>query len=666
MDAARRAARLAKVTYEAEKPILDYDEAMAAQSYVLPPMFLTCGDAKAALARSPHKLKNRLHTGGQEQFYLESQIAYALPLEDGQVRVYSSTQHPTEVQFTVAHVLGVPPTMVVVECRRMGGAFGGKETQGAHFAVVAALAATKLGKPVKFRPDRDDDMMLTGKRHDFRFDYEVGFEDDGRIIALDAVMASRCGWSADLSHSVNDRAMTHASNAYFLPNVSIASYRLKTNMQSANAFRGFGGPQGLMLIENVMDDIARALGRDPLDVRKANFYDRDPNGARSTTPYGMKVEDNVINELVADLEVQSDYKARRAAIREWNATQSVIKRGIALTPVMFGISFTATFMNQAGALLHVYQDGSVSINHGGTEMGQGLYTKIAQVVAQELGLPLSMVRITATDTSKVPNTSPTAASSGADMNGKAAQDAARIIARRLAAYCASAHGVKEADVRFGALQVSAGDWHLPWTEVVKGAYMARVQLSASGFYTTPKVGYDVKTLQGRPFYYFAYGAAVSEVAIDTLTGEMKVLRVDGLHDVGKSLNPAIDIGQIEGGFVQGMGWLTSEELVWDAQGRLRTHAPSTYKIPVASDVPKAFHMKIWERGENVEDSIFRSKAVGEPPLMLAIAVFQAIRDAIAAAGDYRHTPLLDSPATPERILMTCNAVRAAHTTPGRA
>jgi xanthine dehydrogenase large subunit len=657
MEAARRAARMAKVEYEEETPILTYDEALDADSHVLPPMYLTCGDAKAALAAAPHRLKNRFTIGGQEQFYLESQIAYALPLEDGQVRVYSSTQHPTEVQFTVAHVLDVPPTMVTVECRRMGGGFGGKETQGAHFAVVAALAATILKRPVKFRPDRDDDMMLTGKRHDFRFDYEVGFDDTGRISALDAVMASRCGWSADLSHSVNDRAMTHASNAYYLPNVSITSYRLKTNMQSANAFRGFGGPQGLMMIENIMDDIARALGRDPLAVRMANFYDSDPASPRTVTPYGMKVEDNVINELVADLVASSDYENRRAAIRAWNAGQSVIKRGIALTPVMFGISFTATFMNQAGALVHVYQDGSVSVNHGGTEMGQGVYTKVAQVVAHEFGIPLAQVRITATDTSKVPNTSPTAASSGADMNGKAAQNAAHNLKQRIAAFCAQAHGVNAAEVRFEAGEVVAGEWRMPWAEVVRAAYFGRVQLSATGFYTTPKVGYDAKTLQGRPFYYFSYGAAVSEVAIDTLTGEMKVLRVDGLHDVGRSLNPAIDMGQVEGAFVQGMGWVTNEELVWDAKGRLRTHAPSTYKIPVASDVPKAFHMKLWERGENVEDSIYKSKAVGEPPFMLGISVFQAIRDAVAAAGDYRTTPLLDSPATAERILMAVNAVR---------
>ncbi|HEX4327581.1 MAG TPA: xanthine dehydrogenase molybdopterin binding subunit [Burkholderiales bacterium] len=665
MDAARRAAKLAKVEYIAEKPILDYDEALAAESYVLPPMHLTCGDARAALEKAPHRLKNRLTIGGQEQFYLESQIAFAIPLEDGQVRVYSSTQHPTEVQFTVAHVLDVPPTMVTVECRRMGGGFGGKETQGAHFAVVAALAATKLKRAVKFRPDRDDDMMLTGKRHDFRFDYEVGYDDTGRISALECVMASRCGWSADLSHSVNDRAMTHGSNAYYLPNVSITSYRLKTNMQSANAFRGFGGPQGLMMIENVIDDIARALGRDPLAVRMANFYDKDPASPRTVTPYGMKVEDNVINELVADLVAQSDYKKRRAEIHEWNAGQSVIKRGIGLTPVMFGISFTATFMNQAGALVHVYQDGSVSVNHGGTEMGQGVYTKVAQVVAHEFGLPLSQIRITATDTSKVPNTSPTAASSGADINGKAAQNAAHNLKQRMAAFCASAYGVAEAEVRFISQEVVAGEWRMPWAELVRAAYFARVQLSATGFYATPKVGYDTKTLQGRMFYYFSYGAAVSEVAIDTLTGEMKVLRVDALHDVGKSLNPALDRGQIEGGFVQGMGWLTSEELVWDAQGRLRTHAPSTYKIPVASDVPKAFNLQIWEPGENVEDSIYKSKAVGEPPLMLAISVFHAVRDAVAAAGDYRTTPLLDSPTTPERILNAVNAVRG-HTAPEQA
>ena len=653
IEAARRAARLAEIDYIEETPILDYDDAIRADSHVLPPLTLAAGDAAAAISRAPHRLSNRLHIGGQEQFYLEGQIAYAVPKEDGQMLVYSSTQHPTETQLTVAHVLGEAPTKVVVECRRMGGAFGGKETQASYFAAVAALAAAKLRRPVKFRADRDDDFMLTGKRHEFRADYEVGFDDDGRILGLDITLASRCGWSADLSGSVNDRAVMHVSNAYHLPNVTVRSLRLKTNQQSANAFRGFGGPQGILAGEQVIDDIARYLKRDALQVRKLNFYAADPASPQAMTHYGMRVEDNVIHDIVAELEQSSDYAARRIAIARWNEDQPFIKRGLALTPVMFGISFTASFMNQAGALLHVYQDGSVMINHAATEMGQGVYTKVAQVVAQEFGLDVSQVRITATDTSKVPNTSPTAASSGADLNGKAAQAAAREIKARLAAFCAGAYGIDADAVTFEGGAVCAGAWRMPWAEVVRAAYFGRVSLSSTGFYKVPKVAFDAKTLKGRPFYYFSYGAAVAEVAIDTLTGESKLLRVDILHDVGRSLNPAIDLGQVEGGFVQGLGWLTSEELVWDARGSLRTHAPSTYKIPVSSDVPQAFHVKLWERGENVEDSIFRSKAVGEPPLMLASAVFYAIRDAVAAARGPDETPALDAPATPERILFAC-------------
>lgn len=657
LDAARRAARLAEVDYTPETPILDYDDAIRLDSHVLPPLVLETGDWRAAIDAAPHRLSSRLFIGGQEQFYLEGQIAYAIPKEDGQILVHSSTQHPTETQFTVSHVLGVPPTKVTVECRRMGGAFGGKETQASYFAAVAALAAAHLKRPVKFRVDRDDDFMLTGKRHEFRVDYEVGFDDDGRILGLDATLASRCGWSADLSGSVNDRAVMHISNAYHFACVRVRSLRLKTNQQSANAFRGFGGPQGILAGEHVIDDIARRLGLDPLAVRKANFYDADPASPRALTHYEMRVEDNVVHELVAELEAFSGYAARRAAIAAWNAGQPVIKRGIALTPVMFGISFTASFMNQAGALLHVYQDGSVMINHAATEMGQGVYTKVAQVVAAEFGLPFGAVRITATDTSKVPNTSPTAASSGADLNGKAAQAAAREIKARLAAFCAATHGVDAAAVEFAGGMVRAGSWSRPWAEVVRAAYFGRVSLSSTGFYKVPKVGFDAATLKGRPFYYFAYGAAVAEVAIDTLTGESKLLRVEVLHDVGRSLNPAIDRGQVEGGFVQGMGWLTSEELVWDAKGRLRTHAPSTYKIPVSGDVPAAFDVRLWERGENVEDSIFRSKAVGEPPLMLATAVFFAIRDAVAAACG--GVPRLDAPATPERILAACTPAPGA-------
>ena len=653
LEAARRAARLAETDYQEETPILDYDDAIRANSHVLPALTLATGDARAAIDAAPHRLANRLHIGGQEQFYLEGQIAYAVPGEDGQMRVYSSTQHPTETQFTVAHVLGQAPAKVVVECRRMGGAFGGKETQASYFAAVAALGAALLKRPVKFRADRDDDFMLTGKRHEFRADYEVGFDDAGRILGLDITLASRCGWSADLSGSVNDRAVMHVSNAYHLANVTVRSLRLKTNQQSANAFRGFGGPQGILAGEHVIDDIARFLKCDALAVRKANFYAADPSSPRAMTHYGMRVEDNVVHELVAELEQSSGYAARRSAITEWNAQQAIIKRGLALTPVMFGISFTASFFNQAGALLHVYHDGSVMLNHAATEMGQGVYIKVAQVVAQEFGLPVSQVRITATDTSKVPNTSPTAASSGADLNGKAAQAAAREIKARLAAFCAMTYGVDAAAVMFAGSMVSAGTWSMPWADLVRAAYFGRVSLSSTGFYKVPKVDFDAKTLRGRPFYYFSYGAAAAEVAIDTLTGESKLLRVDILHDVGRSLNPAIDLGQVEGGFVQGLGWLTSEELVWDVKGRLRTHAPSTYKIPVSSDVPQAFHVKLWERGENVEDSIFRSKAVGEPPVMLASAVFFAIRDAVAAARGGHQGPHLDAPATPERILFAC-------------
>jgi xanthine dehydrogenase large subunit len=655
LDAARRAARLGDAKYAEEPPLLDYDEAIAAESYVLPPLTLVTGDAAGAIAAAPHRLKNRLHIGGQEQFYLEGQIAYAVPKEDGQMLVYSSTQHPTETQLAVSHVLGEAPSKVTVECRRMGGAFGGKETQASYFAAVAALAAGLLKRPVKFRPDRDDDFMLTGKRHEFRADYEVGFDDSGRILGLDVTLASRCGWSADLSGSVNDRAVMHISNAYHLANVTIRSLRLKTNQQSANAFRGFGGPQGILAGEYVIDDIARHLGLDPLAVRKANFYAADPADARAVTHYGMTVEDNVIGEIVAELEGSSGYAARRAEIARWNAGQPVIKRGLALTPVMFGISFTASFLNQAGALLHVYQDGSVMINHAATEMGQGVYIKVAQVVAQEFGLPVSQVRITATDTSKVPNTSPTAASSGADLNGKAAQAAALELKARMAAFCASAYGVSASEVTFAGGRVRAGDWSMSWEEVVRAAYFGRVSLSATGFYKVPKVGFDPLTLKGRPFFYFSYGAAVAEVAVDTLTGESKVLRVDVLHDVGRSLNPAIDRGQVEGGFVQGMGWLTTEELVWDAKGRLRTHAPSTYKIPVSSDVPEKFFVKLWERGENVEDSIFRSKAVGEPPLMLATCVFFALRDAVAATHGANARPALEAPATAERLLFACGS-----------
>jgi xanthine dehydrogenase large subunit len=656
VDQARRAAGLAKVDYEDLPAILTIEEALAQRSFVIPTVTLERGDAKSAIAAAPHRLKGAIRIGGQEQFYLEGQIAYAVPKEDGDMLVYNSTQHPGEGQMQVAHALGIDAHRVTVECRRMGGGFGGKETQGGLPACAAAIAARHTGRPVKLRYDRDDDILITGKRHNYLVEYEVGYDRTGRILGVEFMFASQCGFSADLSGPVNDRTVMHSDNAYFLANVRIVSHRCKTHTQSNTAFRGFGGPQGMVAIEHVVDEIARHLDLDPVAVRRANFY----APGRDVTPYDMKVEDFVADRLFDELEKSSDYGARRDAIRKWNAASPVVKRGIAMTPVKFGISFTATFYNQAAALLHVYYaDGSVLLNHGGTEMGQGLFTKVAQVVAHELGIDVDRVRVSASDTARIPNASATAASSGSDLNGKAAQAAAREIKARLVAFAAERFGVAPESVRFAANRVEIGAVkRLSFAELVKMAYYARVQLWASGFYKTPKIHYDAKTLKGRPFYYFAYGAAVSEVAIDTLTGETRLLRADILHDVGRSLNPAIDLGQVEGGFVQGAGWLTSEELWWNPQGKLMTHAPSTYKIPVASDVPADFRVKLWSRGENVEDSIHRSKAVGEPPLMLAISVLHAIRDAVAAVGDYRLSPRLNAPATPEEVLRAVDDLRA--------
>lgn len=646
-DIARRAARLARVEYEDLPAILTAQQALQAESWVLPPIEVTRGDARAALQTAPHRLGGEAVLGGQEHFYLEGQIAYALPGEDQSMQVCCSTQHPTEMQHAVAQVLGWHGHQVNVVCRRMGGGFGGKESQSAQWACLAAVLAYKTGQPVKLRLDRDDDMALTGKRHDFHIRYEAGYDGQGLLLGLILQLTSRCGFSADLSGPVNDRAVFHADNTYYLDQVAIRSLRGKTHTVSNTAFRGFGGPQGMFAIETVLDDIARALGFDPLLVRQRNFYGEIGSTARNVTHYGMPVEDNIIAPLVEELVRSSDYTARRAAIRDFNAHSPLLKRGLALTPVKFGISFTATFYNQAGALLHVYADGTVLVNHGGTEMGQGLYTKVRQIVADELGVPLAAVRCAATDTSKVPNTSATAASSGTDLNGRAAQLAAAAIRERLANYAAELAGVSAGQVSFAAGQVVAGRMNWTFAALCALAYRARIQLWASGFYKTPKIHYDPKTMRGRPFFYFAYGAAVSEVAIDTLTGEYKVLRVDILHDVGRSINPAIDIGQIEGGFIQGMGWLTTEELYWRADGRLMTHAPSTYKIPTGADCPQVFNVKLYDN-PNAEDTVHRSKAVGEPPLMLAFSVFFALRDAVAATGT--GVPKLDAPATPEAVL----------------
>jgi xanthine dehydrogenase large subunit len=654
VDAARKAARLARIEYEDLEPIGDVRTALERQSFVMPTRTLTRGEPAAKIRAAPHRLSGFLAVGGQEHFYLEGQIGVALPGEDRTMLVYSSTQHTSEVQRLVAHCLGLRASDVVVQCRRMGGGFGGKETQPALVACIAAIGARKTGKSVKLRLDRDADMLITGKRHPFDLSYEVGFDDEGMICGIRLTMASNCGRSADLSEAVNGRAMFHGDNCYYLSDVEIVSHRCKTNQPSHTAFRGFGGPQGMMLIECVIDDIARYLGKEPLDVRRINFYGQT---SRNVTPYGMVVEDNIIERIVDELTKRANYHERRATITAFNASNTVLRRGIALTPVKFGIAFTTTHLNQAGALLHIYIDGSILLNHGGTEMGQGLHTKVAQVVAQELQVDLGRIRCSATDTSKVPNTSATAASSSSDLNGKAAQAAAQAIKQRLIEFAAAKYAVPAGEVTFSGGRVTVGSKAtLSFDELIGQAYHARVPLSATGFYATPKIGYDVKTLIGRPFFYFCYGAAVSEVVIDTLTGESRLLRVDILHDVGESLNPAIDMGQVEGGFVQGVGWLTSEELWWDDKGRLMTHAPSSYKIPTAYDWPCTFNVDLIPWSRNREDSIYRSKAVGEPPLMLAMSVFYAIRDAIAAAAG-GGLPQLDAPATPERVLGAIEELR---------
>ena len=650
VDQARRAARLAKIDYEELEPILDPLTAIEKESFVLPSETLTCGDAGKAILNAPHRLQRRLQLGGQDQFYLEGHIAMAIPQEDNGLLVYSSTQHPDEVQHLVGHAIDRAAKDVVCICRRMGGAFGGKESQAATIACIASLMAVRTGRSCKLRLDRDDDMIMTGKRHDFVIDYDVGFDATGRIEGIDFMFASRCGISADLSGPVNDRTMFHCDNAYFLGNINIESHRCKTNTVSNTAFRGFGGPQGMFAIEHAIDDIARALGIDPLDVRRRNFYGV---GERDMTQYGQKVEDNIINDIIDKLEADADYQARRESIRQFNSTSPILKRGIAMTPVKFGISFTATHLNQAGALVHVYKDGSVHLNHGGTEMGQGLFIKVAQVVADELGIGVEQIRINASDTSKVPNASATAASSGSDMNGKAAEIAARKIRNRLTEFAARHFSVGEQDIGFANGTVHVGDTTLDFAELVQLAWLDRVSLSATGFYKTPKINYDRDTFSGRPFFYFAYGAAVSEVIVDTLTGENRLLRVDIVHDCGDSLNPAMDLGQVEGGFVQGAGWLTAEELWWNEAGELQTHAPSTYKIPTCSDLAPDFRVQLLDNAANREDTIYRSKAVGEPPLMLAISVFHAIRDAIASDDD--PLPVLDAPATPEAILRALDA-----------
>jgi xanthine dehydrogenase large subunit len=652
---AKKAARLVKIKYKKTSAKIDIATALEeGGEQVAHSLLLQRDNVEAALENSPNRLDGSMQIGGQDHFYLEGQIAFAIPNEDDEITIYSSTQHPSEVQHMVAHVLDISSNVITVKTRRVGGAFGGKETQSNLFAVVAALAAKKTGRAVKLRPDREDDMKATGKRHDFLIDYDVAYENDGQITALDATFAARCGFSADLSGPVTDRALFHADNCYYYPSVRLQSKPLKTNTVSNTAFRGFGGPQGMLLGERVIEEIAYALKKDPLEIRKKNFYGIDKH---NITPYHQIIKDNIIARLVDELEASSNYQKRRKEIIKFNKENEYTRKGIALTPVKFGISFTATWYNQAGALIHIYRDGSIQLNHGGIEMGQGLYTKLASIVAEAFGVDLSEVKITATTTDKVPNTSATAASSGTDLNAMAALDAVNKIKKRLVDFAIKKFNCTKEQISFVNDEVHIGDKILSFAKFINMAYLARVQLSDTGFYKTPDIHWDREKGKGSPFFYFAYGASVSQISIDMLTGVSKVERVDILHDVGNSLNEALDIGQIEGGFIQGMGWLTSEELAWDEQGKLSTFSPSTYKIPLASDVPEIFNVKLAHWSKNPVNTIKRSKAVGEPPLMLANSVLEAISMAVASVTDYKICPRLNTPATPENILMSVERLK---------
>ncbi|MEI2264654.1 xanthine dehydrogenase molybdopterin binding subunit [Erwinia sp. CGal63] len=656
-QAARQAAEAAIIEYEPLTPVLDVREALEKAHFVQQPHVHQRGDAEAALARASHRLRGEFHIGGQEHFYLETQIALVVPGEDQSLQVFSSTQNPTEVQKLVASVMGITMNKVTIDMRRMGGGFGGKETQAAGVACLCAVAARQTGRPVKMRLARSDDMRITGKRHPFYVRYDVGVDSEGRFSGVKIDLAGNCGYSLDLSGSIVDRAMFHADNAYYLGDALITGYRCRTNTASNTAYRGFGGPQGMVAIEQIMDHIARELRLDPLEVRKRNYYGKE---TRNVTHYHQQVEGNLLEEMTAQLEASSDYIARRRDIAAFNQGSPYLKRGLAMTPVKFGISFTSSFLNQAGALILIYTDGTVQLNHGGTEMGQGLNTKVAQIVAEVLQIDVDRIQITATDTGKVPNTSPTAASSGADLNGKAAQNAAQILRDRLTEMLCRLHGCEAEQVSFSNGIVKVGEKHFTFPDVAQLAWLNQVPLSATGYYKVPGIHYDREAGRGTPFYYYAFGAACVEVIIDTLTGEYRLLRADILHDVGASLNPAIDIGQVEGGFVQGVGWLTCEELVWNEQGRLMTDGPASYKIPAIGDVPADLRVTLVENRKNPKETVFHSKAVGEPPFMLGIAAWCALQDAVASVGDYRQHPLLDAPATPERVFWGVEKIRGSH------
>ena len=650
LHVAKQAVKKAKIKYEKLESILSPQDSLAQQAFVLPTHTIKRGDAKKAIENAPLKIKSEHYIRGQEHFYLEGQISIAYPTEDGGVHILASSQHPAEVQKLAAHVLGLPAGLVHAETRRMGGGFGGKESQAAALSCMASVFAVRNHCPVKYRMPRQDDMVQTGKRHDFWNSYEVGFSKQGEILGVEFDMVGKCGCTADLSDGVVDRAMFHSDNAYFYPSARISGYRGKTHTVSNTAFRGFGGPKGVLLAETIVDDIARKVNKDPLDIRLLNCYQE----GKDETPYGQKIEEDVLPSLIKELEHSSNYRARRKEITDFNRSNKYLKKGLALTPVKFGISFTSKHLNQGAALIHVYTDGSVHVNHGGTEMGQGLYTKVAQIVAKAFGIHYERVNVSATRTDKVPNASPTAASAGTDLNGMAALDAVNTILQRLKEFAVEHFGISESEFRIDDDTVYLGAQTQNFAEFVKLAYFNRVSLSSTGFYKTPKIAYDRKAAKGRPFFYFANGAAVSEVIVDQLTGEYRVTQVDILHDVGTSINSHIDIGQIEGAFVQGMGWLTTEELVWDDAGRILSNSPANYKIPTSSDVPEKFNVKLFDR-ENAEESVYRSKAVGEPPLMLGISVWCALRDACSAVANYKFSPPLDAPATPERVFYAMQA-----------
>ena len=663
MDEAREAARQVVLDIEPLEPVLTVEQALARRSFLVPPMTMARGDAARAITAAPHRLSNRFAVGGQEHFYIEGQVALVVPGEDGDLTVHSSTQHPTEVQHVCARLLGTEFNKITTIVRRIGGGFGGKESNASWVAGTAALLAWKTGRPVKLRLPRETDMLSTGKRHGFLIDYAVGFDAEGRILALDATLAAQGGHLVDHTPSVVTCALCHVENCYWIPHVRAVGYSCKTNTVSNTAFRGYGGPRAVTVMEDAIEHIACMLAKLPEAVRAVNFYG---GAGRDETPYGQIVADNLIERCVAQAMRDSDWASRRRAIDDFNRASPVIKRGLGLFPLKFGISFNAVMLNQAGALVHVYSDGSIRLNHGGIEMGQGVFVKIAQVVAEVFQVDLDRIALSATTTGEVPNTSPTAASTGSDLNGWAAYEAASAIKQRMIEFAGAHFGTAADRIAFRDNHVHIGtpdsNRVLEFGELAKLCWLGRVALSATGFYRTPDIDWDPATMKGHPFFYFSYGAAVAEVAVDTLTGEARVLRADLVQDCGRPLNPAIDLGQIEGGFVQGMGWLTNEELWWDAAGRLRTVGPSTYKIPGSRDVPPQLNVRMLENAPAKAATIFRSKGIGEPPIMLATCIWTALKDAIGSVADRRVAVTLDAPATPERILDAVQRARAGAAT----